>query len=171
MHPLRHWLRRRIAQLLGLLRQGVSPQRLALCVAIGIVVGNIPIMGVSTALCTAIALLFRLNLPAIQLVQASMAPTQLLLIVPFVRLGEWLMRAPPQAVSVNSGIALLSQGVLHAIGVLREAIVHAGVAWLLVAPPATWLLYRILTPIFSRTALRMAGAGNDDDSLPTAGSP
>ena len=56
--------------------------------AIGVVVGNIPILGVSTILCTAIALGFRLNLAAIQLTQALMAPSQLLLIIPFVLLGE-----------------------------------------------------------------------------------
>jgi len=37
-----------------------------------------------------------LNLPAIQIVQALMAPTQILLIIPFVRLGEWILRVPPQ---------------------------------------------------------------------------
>jgi uncharacterized protein (DUF2062 family) len=64
---MRNWLSRRLVEpLLTLLRQGVSPQRLALCVAIAIVVGNIPILGVSTILCGLIALVFRLNLPAIQ---------------------------------------------------------------------------------------------------------
>ena len=71
------WLRRKILDpLLALLRQGISPRRLALCVAIGIVVGNVPILGVSTLLCGALALLFRLNLPAMQLVQAAMARTR-----------------------------------------------------------------------------------------------
>ena len=56
-----------------LLQQGVSAERLALCVAIGVVVGNIPILGTSTLLCAAIALLFRLNLPAMQIAQAAMA--------------------------------------------------------------------------------------------------
>ena len=51
--------------LLALLKQGMSPNRLALCVALGIVIGNIPILGVSTLICAAIALVFRLNLPAI----------------------------------------------------------------------------------------------------------
>src|SRR5258708_31829384 len=67
---LKNWLHRWFLEpLLALLRQGISPQRLALCVAIAVVVGNIPILGVSTILCAFIALIFRLNLPAIQLVQ------------------------------------------------------------------------------------------------------
>jgi uncharacterized protein (DUF2062 family) len=67
---LNHWLRRRILEpLLKLLSSGLAPSRLALCVAVGIVIGTIPILGVSTILCTLVALLFRLNLPAIQLAQ------------------------------------------------------------------------------------------------------
>jgi uncharacterized protein (DUF2062 family) len=141
--------------LLALLRQGISPRRLALCVAVAIVIGNIPILGVSTILCAFIALVFRLNFPAIQLVQAAMAPTQLLLIIPFVRLGEWILRVPPQVVSIKAALELISQGVWQAIVVLREAIFHAGLAWVLVAPFAVYLLHRLLTPVFERMAAQI----------------
>ncbi len=153
---VRNWLRRRILEpLLALLRQGVSAERLALCVAIGVVVGNIPILGISTILCATIALAFRLNLPAIQLVQAAMAPTQILLIIPFVRLGEWILRLPPQPLSIKEGLALLARGAGHAIVVLWDAILHAGLAWIMVAPVAVYLLYKLLTPMFSRAAAQI----------------
>jgi uncharacterized protein (DUF2062 family) len=153
---LKNWLNRRLLEpLLALLRQGISPRRLALCVAIAIVVGNIPILGVSTILCTFIALIFRLNFPAIQLVQAAMAPTQLLLIIPFVRLGEWILRVPPQVVSIKAALALMSQGLWQAIVVLRDAIFHAGLAWALLAPFAIYLFHRLLTPVFERLAAQI----------------
>ncbi len=143
---MKGWLRGRILDpLQRLLQQGVSPERLALCVAIGVVVGNIPILGISTLLCAAIALLFRLNLPAMQIVQAAMAPTQLLLIIPFVRLGEWLLRAPP-----------LPQGGARPIVVLWDAAVDAGFAWILVAPVATFLIYKMLAPAFDRAARQIS---------------
>jgi uncharacterized protein (DUF2062 family) len=154
------WLRRRlVAPLLTLLKQGVAPERLALGVAIGIVVGNIPLLGTSTVLCALIALRFRLNLPTMQLVQALMAPTQLLLIIPFVRLGEWLLRAPPQPLSVKVGLALLANGVWHAVVVLWDAIVHASCAWGLVAPFAIFVIYRILVPVFKHAAEQIANRG------------
>jgi uncharacterized protein (DUF2062 family) len=157
-------VRRRILDpLLGMLKQGMDPKRLALCVAIGIVVGNIPILGVSSILCSIIALVWRLNLPAIQVVQWAMAPTQLLLIIPFVRLGEWIMRAPRQAVSIKAGLDLMSHGVLHAVVVLKDAIVHAGVAWILIAPFITYLLYKIFTQVFERVASTI----NTQDSIPS----
>jgi uncharacterized protein (DUF2062 family) len=146
--------RKVVEPLATLLMQGISPHRLALCVAIGVVVGNIPILGVSTILCAVIALAFRLNLPAIQIVQAAMAPTQLLLIIPFIRLGEWILRVPPEPVSIKLGMALLAQGAGHTIGVLWNAILHAGLAWILVAPPAVYAIYKLLTPVFVRAAAR-----------------
>ncbi len=151
-----NWHRRLQGPLLALLTQGISPDRLALCVAIGVVVGNIPILGVSTIMCTVIALLCRLNLPAIQLVQAAMAPTQILLIIPFVRLGEWIARAPPQPVSIKATLALMSQGLWHTVLVLWEAILHAGLAWALVAPLCIHLLQRLLTPLFERAASQIS---------------
>ena len=142
--------RKIIEPLLAFLKQGMSPQSLALCVALGVVVGNIPILGVSTILCTLIALLFRLNLPAIQLVQAFMAPTQVLLIIPFVRMGEWLLHAPRQPLSIKAATALMATGVVPAVRGLWDAIVHAGFAWLLVAPIALYVLYKALTLLFQR---------------------
>ncbi len=155
-----HWLRRRvISPLLALLTHGVSPQRLALCVAIGVVVGNIPILGVSTAMCALIALSCRLNLAAMQLVQALMAPTQLLLIIPFVRLGEWLFNAPRQPLSIEAGLAVVARGAGQAVILLWDAIVHAGVAWLLVAPFAVFGIYTILVPVFRHAAERIGSRG------------
>jgi uncharacterized protein (DUF2062 family) len=151
---VKDWLRRRFVEpLLTLLSQGADPKRLAICVAIGVVVGNIPILGVSTILCTFIALAFRLNLPAIQLVQGAMAPIQVLLIIPYVRLGERMMGAAPEPLSVAAATDLISHGVGHAVYVLREAILHAGVAFLAVGPVATFALYRVLMPVFTRAAL------------------
>ncbi len=157
---MKNWLRIKLVDpLFALLRQGIAPNRLALVDAIGIVVGNVPILGVSTVLCGVIALAFRLNLAAIQLVQAAMAPTQIVLIIPFVRLGEWIMRAPRQPLSIKAGMALLAGGAGHAIVVLWDAIVHAAVAWVLVAPLAVLLFYKLLTPVFARAAQRLTDRG------------
>ncbi len=155
------WLKKRLwAPLLGLLKSGIAPDRLSLCVAIGIVVGNIPILGTSTILCTVIALLFRLNLPAMQLVQAAMAPTQLLLIIPYVRLGEWLLHVPPQPLSIPAAMALMSAGIGTAVVTLWDAILHAGLAFLVVGPLVTYALYRILKPVFTLAAARSAAAAS-----------
>jgi uncharacterized protein (DUF2062 family) len=153
---MKRWLYHRLVEpLLTLLRQGMTPSSLALCVSIGIVIGNIPILGVSTILCAIIALAFRLNLPAMQLAQAAMAPTQILLIIPFVRLGEWITRAPRQPLSIKEGLTLIEHGVWNAVVFLWDAIVHAAIAWALVAPVAVYGLYRAFTPFFATAAARV----------------
>jgi uncharacterized protein (DUF2062 family) len=153
---MRAWLRQRIVgPLLAFLQQGMSPERLAACVAVAIVVGNIPILGVSTVLCTAIALAFRLNLAAIQLVQWLMAPTQVLLIIPFVRLGEWLLRDPREPLTITAALALMSQGFSTAIRGLGVAIAHASLAWTLIAPFVMCLVYAVATPLFRQAASKL----------------
>lgn len=152
-------LRTRVVEpLLGLLRQGTSPRELSLCIAIGAGVGTFPVLGVSTPALTAIALWRRLNLVTIQLMSWVVAPIQLVLIIPFMRLGERIVGIPPQPLTVDEGMRLLDDGVLHAIVTLWDAIVHATIGWLLVAPIGIWLLHLSLTPLLTKLALRFSGS-------------
>jgi uncharacterized protein (DUF2062 family) len=142
--------RRVTAPLLQLLRQGVTPEKLALSVALGATVAVIPVLGVSTVLCALLALHLRLNMPAIQLVNYLLTPVQLLLIIPFLRVGEHLAGAPAFKVSLESGLGLLSRGVVNAVRVLWDAIVHAAFGWLVLAPFAAALLYFAFRLVFRR---------------------
>lgn len=139
--------RRVVGPILELLRQGVTPEKIALSLAFGLGLGIIPILGVSTILCTAAAVTWRLNLPAIQLVNYLASPLQLLLIIPFVRLGEHMLGSPPQPLTLEAGFALLSSGVVHAIVVLWDAIVHAAIAWIVIGPVLIYALYRAFKPL------------------------
>jgi uncharacterized protein (DUF2062 family) len=148
---MRDFLQRRlIAPLLAQLRQGVTPRELALSLALGIVIGLVPVLGVSTALCALAALVLRLNMPAIQLVNYLFTPLQLLLIIPLLRLGEWLAQAPRFPITLEAGLALLSKGVIDAVSVLSTAIAHAALGWIVLAPAAAFLLFRVLEPVFRR---------------------
>lgn len=148
---MRDFLQRRVvAPLLALLRQGVTPERLAMSVALGIGIGLVPVLGVSTALCAAAALAFGLNLPAIQLVNYLLTPAQLLLIIPQLRFGEWLAGAPAFPITLESGLEMLSQGVWSTVRELSTAILHATLGWLVAAPLAVFLLYLLLAEVFRR---------------------
>ena len=72
------------------MRQGISPQRLALTLALGFAIGCIPVIGIPTALCLVVALGLRLNMPAIQAANYAAMPFQIAFIFPFVRFGGWL---------------------------------------------------------------------------------
>jgi uncharacterized protein (DUF2062 family) len=150
------WLRRRVLDpILGLLRQGLAPSQLALSLAFGLGVGIFPVLGVSTPLLTFIALGMRLNLPAIQLVNYLASPLQLLLIIPFVRVGERIVGAEPQPLTVSAGLELLAKGVLQAVVILWDAIVHAAIGWVALGPVLIFVLYRAFLPLLVRAAARM----------------
>jgi uncharacterized protein (DUF2062 family) len=154
---MKDWLRRRLIDpVLALLRQGISPDRLALSLAAGSIVGIFPVLGVSTIACTLLAIPLRLNLPAIQLVNYLMSPVQLLLIIPFVRVGERLTGAPRQPLSIRGGLDLIASDAGRAIVMLWDAIVHAAIAWAVLGPPLIWLLYRLLRPVLERAAATIA---------------
>ena len=164
----RAFLKRRLVEpILDLLRQGVTPEKIAMSLAFGLGFGIFPVLGVSTVLCTLAAVLLRLNLPAIQLVNYLAAPIQLALIIPFVRLGEHLLRIAPQPLSIAEGFRLMAQGVLHAIVVLKDAIVHAALGWIVVGPLLIYALYRSFRPLLVHAArMRMGATSRAEGSSP-----
>jgi uncharacterized protein (DUF2062 family) len=162
------WARRRLLDpVVALLRQGVTPEKLALSLAIGLGLGILPVLGISTILCTMAALALRLNLPAIQLVNYLAAPLQLVLIIPFVRLGEHLVGAPPQPLTIAAGFALLAEGMFKAIVTLWDAIVHAMVGWIVVGPVFIYALYRLAKPPLERAARRFGASSATVEGVPS----
>jgi uncharacterized protein (DUF2062 family) len=142
--------------------QGIAPRRLALTLAVGFVVGCIPVVGLPTALCAVIALAFRLNQPAIQAANYLAMPLQVALIVPLVRLGARMAPlATRQSVawphSPAQWLAHTPQLVLQAGSMAGQALI----AWLLLAIPVAVLLTLALTLLLRRVpALAAAEAGD-----------
>jgi uncharacterized protein (DUF2062 family) len=141
------------------LRQGMSPRRLALTLALGFAVGCIPVIGIPTLVCAALALSLRLNLPAIQAANYAAMPFQLLLIVPFIRLGGWLIDSsrnqtlPTVVLLHTSPLVLFTQ-----MGWLAG---QALLAWVVIAIPAVLLLTFTLPLLLRRIpAVAAAEAGD-----------
>lgn len=135
-------------QLVEWLRQGITPRRLALTLALGCAIGCIPVVGVPTLLCAGIALALRLNQPAIQAANYAVMPAQIGLILPFVRLGGWLFSStsrPPL-----SATQLLHTSPLHMAGGLGVMAAEALAAWVVVAIPVVALLTLTLTLVLRR---------------------
>jgi uncharacterized protein (DUF2062 family) len=143
-----------VKPLLGFLKQGLSPEKLAMCVACGLVLGIFPVIGATTILCTIAAIVFRLNMPAIQLINYFVSPLQLIFFIPFIRLGEFLFGEEPIPLSVFDIINMIRTDVLGAIQSLWWTTMHAIVAWLLIVPLAGILLYMIVVPVFRRLSAK-----------------
>ena len=147
---MNHALTRLRTQTLALLRAGTSPQKLAECLALSLSASICPVLGVSTPLLTVLALWRKLNLPLIQAVNYLATPLQWLLIVPFIRLGEWLTRATPLALTPAE---ILSRARADTALFFKEfgvAIWHAALGWLATAPFLFLALYLLLLPIAQR---------------------
>jgi len=141
------------------LRQGISPRRLALTLALGFAIGCIPVVGIPTVVCAALALSLRLNLPAIQAANYAVMPLQLVLILPFVRLGGWIVSSGPNQ-AARAG-ALLHAAPLTLVTQLGSLAAEALLAWLVIAIPAVLLLTFTLTLVLRRIpAVAAAEAGD-----------
>ena len=141
------------------LRQGTAPRRLALALALGFVLGCIPVIGIPTALCAMVAVLFRLNLPAIQAANYAAMPLQVVLIVPFVRLGSRITpfaagTAARTAVDLHtlthSPLALIRHSSLRLLEQVGLMAGQALLAWLLIAIPVVVMLTVALTGLLRR---------------------
>ena len=160
--------RKLIRPLLELLRQGVTPEKLSMSIALGAALGMIPVIGGNTALCALIGLIWGLNLPAIQLVNYFVYPLQIALLLPLFRLGEKLFRAPHLPVSVAQIYEMARTNPWGAIQLFWTTTWHALVVWALVAPFVAALLYFLLLPGFRRV-LRKTHVPLPPAEVPAAG--
>ena len=149
------FFRRRMARpIVELLRQGVTPEKMALSLALGVALGVFPVLGTTTALCALAAFIWRLNLPAIQIVNYFVYPLQIALLIPFSRAGEKLFGAPHLPLSVAHINTMVHAGVWGATRFLWTTIWHAAVAWCLIAPVFVGLAHVILVPLLERVVGR-----------------
>jgi uncharacterized protein (DUF2062 family) len=107
----------------------LSPSTIALIFALGLVLGVFPVFGAPTLLCAAAAILFRLNLPAIQLVNQVCSPLQYALLIPLGRAG-----AKITGLHVSGNI----------LGSLADTARNAVIGWACFCVPLGLLLYLIL---------------------------
>ncbi|WP_201980191.1 DUF2062 domain-containing protein [Hymenobacter rubidus] len=156
--PPTSWFRRRVLDpLVGLLRQGLAPEQLALTVALGVVVGVLPLLGGTTLLAVFVALRLRLNVAALQLICHLLTPLQLLLLLPLLRLGARLLGgATAQDMTVDSLRHLLATNWRGALRLLWRAELGALLLWLVGGAVAVGVLYVVLKPVFRRLAARTA---------------
>ena len=140
--------------ILELLSQGITPHKIALTVALGVVLGVTPVLGSTTLLCTAAALVFGINLPLIQVVNYLVYPLQLLLLIPLIQAGQWLFRQPPLPFSFAQLAALLRLRFWQTLAMLWEYTLHGLIAWLILGGMSVFIIYMMLRPILGYLIVR-----------------
>jgi uncharacterized protein (DUF2062 family) len=139
------------------LTQGLSPEKITLSAAVALTIAVNPIVGTTTILCFLAAWALKLNQPIVQAINWSSYALQLLLILPFIRFGEWLFRAPRDNRSLERLVGLMKSDLGGALREMRTTLGHAFVGWLAVAPLLVAVIYAITLPLV-RTLARRLGA-------------
>jgi len=155
----REFLRSRIAApAIEQLTQGLSPDRIALTIGVGLAIAVIPVVGVTTAMSFLAAWVLKLNQPIIQTINWSSYALQLLMIFPFIRLGEAIFGAPRLHLSLEELVAMGTTDPLGTLSRLGATLGHAVVAWALVAPLIVAAAYYASRPALRALSRRLAPA-------------
>ncbi len=148
------------------LKQGLSPQKLALSLALGFVIGHFPVYGTTTALCALVALAFRLNLPAIQLANYMALPTQIVLMIPFIDLGSRFF-GPAFTLSLDQFTQTFEKDWAEGLAKFGYAVVQGMIGWGMIAPFIVLLLYALLMPLLNKIGHKLGQQSNEQPVEPT----
>jgi uncharacterized protein (DUF2062 family) len=145
------WLRRTVRDpLLAQLRQGATPEAVSAALVVAFALAIVPVIGVTTLLCLLAGRLFRLNHIVMQVVNHVSYPLQLILLVPFVRLGETLTGADPIALSPTALIDEFNRSFGGFVAQFWKAYLHGLLGWALTVPLLCWLLHLLFRRLFRR---------------------
>ena len=148
------WQRRVRDPIIAQLTQGITPEKIALTVAVGSAFALFPILGTTTLLCFLAALTLKLNQPIIQLINQACWPLHVPVIYLCVRLGEKFFGATPVHFNIREMNQLFWSEPARFLHDFGTTALHAVVAWLVVAPVYVIAVYYISLPLM-RSITRM----------------
>jgi uncharacterized protein (DUF2062 family) len=131
-------------------KDGLSPEKLAFSVTIGLLTGLFPVFGATTLLSLLFTFIFRQNLMIVQSVQWIMGVFQVLMIIPFMRLGVWLLNQPEIQINIDQIKMAFQFGLLQGIKTMGVFHLFGIVGWIVVALPFGSVFYFGLLKFFRR---------------------
>ncbi len=139
----------------GLLKMGADPDKLAWSLALGLVVGVNPLLGSTTLVVLGLAAALRLNIVASQLGNHAVYPLEILLFPVFVKVGSLVFNTPK--------LPLAGKALWHAVKrhpwdttrLLWRWEWHALIVWAVFAMVAAPAIAMGLEPVLRRMARRV----------------
>lgn len=151
----RRWIR---DPLVNQLTQGVSAEKLAQSLAWACVLGIFPILGTTSVLCAIVGVRLRLNHVAMQSVNWLMYPIQIGLIIPFLKLGNYIFLGEGMTLSLVQITKLFADDFTAASINLGGLALRGMAAWLILAPFMITILRKIfiipLRPLSAKLHVR-----------------
>ena len=143
------------ARIQTIMSSGLTPQKLIQTLCIGVALGTLPLLWGTSMLCVLLAHTLRLNHFTLQSVNYLLCPLQLALLIPFFKLGAWMLPWGP-ALSTHT-FTMLFHNPMSSLPILGWITLKAVVAWLVTVLPAVLIVYGVLQAIVSRKDIRAGG--------------
>ncbi len=146
MNKLAQWFKKKtISPVIDLLKQGVSPQKIAEALVLGLVLAYFPVYGSHTLLCALFIWLLKLNPVAVYTANYLGSPLFFGLYVPMIRGGEWLFQAPRVNLNPTILMEMIAESIPNTIVQLWNSTLYAMVFWGITSIP----IYLIFRKIFA----------------------
>jgi uncharacterized protein (DUF2062 family) len=146
--PRRNFWQRRVRDpIVAQLTQGITPEKIALTVAVGSAVALFPILGTTTLLCFLVAWVLKLNQPITQLINQALWPVHVPAIFLCVKFGERVFQVHHTRFSIRLMNELLWNNPKQFLHTFGSTALYALVGWLILAPFYTAAVYYIALPI------------------------
>ncbi len=119
-----------ISPILKLISEGGIPKDISLAITGALLIGIFPVIGGTTILCAIFAFRYRLNVPLTQLINITMVPVQLVMIIPFMKAGE-IFGYGKLNFTLQQITDMIMKTPLNAISVLWNVTMQAIIIWLI----------------------------------------
>lgn len=147
------WQRRARDPLIALFTQGITPDKVALTLGVGSVCSMFPFLGLTSLLNLGVGLWLRLNQPMLQTLNQVLGPVHLVMIVVYVRLGEWFWQAQDERFTIGEMLRVFHEAsfgeFLKHFGWVG---IHALTAWAVTSPLLLAVVYYLSRPALRRLA-------------------
>lgn len=146
------WQRRVLDPIVAQLTQGITPEKIALTLAVGSALALFPILGSTTLLCLLVGIMLRLNQPMIQMVNFLCTAIHFPLIFACVHAGQWLFNVPRAPFNIRYFAMLLWQDPMRFLHRFGATAFHAIVVWAIAAPFWIAIVYYSIRPVLREIA-------------------
>jgi uncharacterized protein (DUF2062 family) len=134
----------------ALFKQGLTPRELLKSILVASLFSIIPIVGVTTVLLTILSVKRKLNLPIMIAISYLAWPLQILMIIPFINIGEFIFSIPQSNHSAQEIIASFQESFFGTLSQLSFELLCGFGGWLLTAVPFFTLVYLVSNFLISK---------------------
>lgn len=151
MKTSKNWnIRALKSKTVALFKQGLSPKELTESILVSALISIIPIVGVTTVLLTILSVKRKLNLPIMIAISYLAWPLQILMIIPFINIGEFIFSIPQSNHSAQEIIASFQESFFGTLSQLSFELLCGFGGWLLTAVPFFTLVYLVSNFLISK---------------------